>query len=211
VPSAYKAKPVASGGKVLAPCMQRLLASDIVYVDSYYAPAGKALQSDNIDVKVPTSDFLSDQDVNLVTPAGMASVLQRWKPGSATHGLHGLRLDTVVARAGDGTTKTLQVGTVNQVKITGLTFLVTATNGGDFTEFNVGVKVTIGSGDTKIVKTATIDQIGKGQQQTVEISNFQNDNPQFGKQLPMTVTVEPVPGERTASNNTQTYQITFSL
>ena len=70
------------------------------------------------------------------------------KPGSVAHGLHGLQLDTVVARAG-GKTVTLQVGTVNQVKATGLTFLVTATNGGDFTEFDVPVKVTIGTGDTR--------------------------------------------------------------
>src|SRR5262249_19015092 len=102
-------------------------------------------------------------------------------------------------------------GTVNQVKVTGLTFLVTAENGGDFTEFNVPVKITIGSGKSKITKTATIDQIAKGEQQTVEISGFENDTPQFGKALPMKVRVEAVPGGRTTSNNTQTYQITFSL
>ena len=210
VPGAYKVKPV-PGGKLLVPCTQRLLSSDVIYTDSYAFPAGKTLQADNIDVGVPSSTFLSQQDVDVVTPAGMGAVLQRWKPGSVAHGLHGLRLDTVVARSGDGKTDTMQVGTVNKVNITGLTFLVTATNGGDFTEFDVPVTITIGTGDSKIVKSATIAQIAKGQQQTVEITGFNNDTPQFGKALSMKVEVAPVPGERTASNNTQTYQITFSL
>jgi len=211
VDAAYKAKPVSTGGKVMVPCTQRLLASDVIYVDSYYSPAGKTLQNDGIDVKVPTSKFLADDDVSVVTPVGMGAVLQRWKPGSVAHGRHGLQLDTVVAKSSSGKLTTLQVGTVNQVKVTGLTFLVTATNGGDFTEFDVPVKVTIGSGDTQIKKSAVITQIAKGEKQTVEISGFENDTPQFGKALTMTVKVEPVAGERITSNNTQTYQITFSL
>ena len=169
---AYKAKPV-PGGKLLVPCTQRLLASDVIYTDSYAFAgrkdaAGRQHRRRGADLDVPRPSRTSD----VVTPAGMGAVLQRWKPGSVAHGLHGLRLDTVVARAGDGKTDTMQVGTVNQVKITGLTFLVTATNGGDFTEFDVPVKITIGTGDSKIVKTATIAQIAKGQQQTVEITGF---------------------------------------
>jgi hypothetical protein len=212
LPDAYRAKPASAGGAMLVPCTQILLASDVIYVNSYYAPAGKALQDANVEVQVPTSPFLTGSDSSLLTGAGMGAVLQRWKPGSVTHGLHGLTLDTVVARDSAGKTTTLQTGTVNKVKASGLTFLITATNGGNYTEFNIPVKVTIGSGKTKVVKTATINQIAKGAQDTVSISGFGSGAPlPFGPAVKMTVLVTPVPGERTASNNSQTFQVSFSL
>jgi hypothetical protein len=189
-----------------------LLASDAIYTNSYAAPASKALQDHNIDLQVPTSTFLAGGDVSMVTPAGMTAVLQHLKPGAATHGLHGLKLDTVVAKDSSGKLTTLQVGTVNKVKTSGLTFLVSASNGGNYTEFNVPVKITIGSGDTKVQKTATIPQIARGATETVSISGF-DSGPQlpYGPAVKMHVLVTPVPGERTASNNAATYEISFSL
>src|SRR5204863_4387246 len=128
----------------------RMLASDIVYADSYSRPATLTLDKDGIEVQVPTSVFLDESDAEALTPAGMAAVLQSWKPSSAAHGLHGLKLDTVVAKQGDGKLVTLQSGTVNAVKVHGMSFLITATNGGDFTETNVGVKLTIGTGPNAV-------------------------------------------------------------
>ena len=211
MPQAYHAKPALAGGKLLVPCTQRMLASDIIYTDSYSTPATATLHKDGIDVQVPTSVFLDESDAEVLTPAGMAAVLQRWKPSSAAHGLHGLSLNTVVAKQGDGTLVTLQAGTVNTVKVHGMSFLITATNGGDFTETNVVVKLTIGTGANKVTKTATIPQIKKGQQKTVTISGFESTTLQFDKAVPLKVLVTPVPGERTASNNSQTYQVIFSL
>jgi len=210
MPQAYHAKPARAGGKLLVPCTQRMLASDIIYTDSYSTPATAALHQDGIDVQVPTSVFLDESDAQVLTPAGMAAVLQRWKP-SAAHGLHGLSLNTVVAKQGDGSLVTLQAGTVNAVKVHGMSFLVTATNGGDFTETNVVVKLTIGTGANKVPKTATIPEIKKGQSKTVTIGGFESTTLQFDKAVPLTVLVTPVPGERTASNNSQTYQVIFSL
>jgi hypothetical protein len=210
MPQAYKAKPARAGGKQLVQCTQRMLASDIIYTDSYSTPATAALHQDGIDVQVPTSVFLDESDAEVLTPAGMAAVLQRWKP-SAAHGLHGLSLNTVVAKQGDGSLVTLQAGTVNAVKVHGMSFLVTATNGGDFTETNVVVKLTIGTGANKVPKTATIPEIKKGQSKTVTIGGFESTTMQFDKAVPLTVLVTPVPGERTASNNSQTYQVIFSL
>jgi hypothetical protein len=213
LPQAYKEKRPSDAGAHLVPCTRRLLASDVIYTDSFYASASKALQADNIDVSVPTSTFLvSPDDQITLNAAGMGGLLQHWKPGSVAHGLHGLKLDTVVARAADGTTVTLQSSTLTPVKATGLSFLVTATNGGNFPEFDVPVKITIGSGSTKIVKTATINSIAKGKSETVTISGFSSgSNLQFGKPVTMKVEVVPVPGEHNASNNSQTFQITFSL
>jgi hypothetical protein len=211
MPQAYHAKPALAGGKLLVPCTQRMLASDIIYTDSYSTPATATLHKDGIDVQVPTSVFLDESDATALTPAGMAAVLQRWKPSSATHGLHGLSLNTVVAKQGDGTLVTLQAGTVNTVKVHGMSFLISATNGGDFTETNVVVKLTIGTGANQVTKTATIPSIEKGQQKTITISGFESTTLQFDKAVPLKVLVTPVPGERTASNNSQTYQVIFSL
>ena len=212
MPQAYHAKPALAGGKLLVPCTQRMLASDIIYADSYSAPATVTLHKDGIDVQVPTSVFLDESDANVLTPAGMASVLQRWKPsGGATHGLHGLSLNTVVAKEGDGKLVTLQAGTVNAVKVHGMSFLITATNGGDFTETDVVVKLTIGTGSSAVTKTATIPSINKGEKKTVTIGGFESTTLPFDKAVPLKVLVTPVPGERTASNNSQTYQVIFSL
>jgi hypothetical protein len=211
MPQGYHAKPALAGGKLLVPCTQRMLASDIIYTDSYSTPAANTLQKDGIDVQVPTSVFLDESDAEVLTAAGMASVLQRWKPSSAAHGLHGLSLNTVVAKQGDGKLVTLQAGTVNTVKVHGMSFLVTATNGGDFTEYNIPVTLTIGTGANQVKKTAMIAKIDKGQPQTVTISNFESTTLQFDKPVSLKVVVTPVPGERTASNNSQTYQVIFSL
>jgi hypothetical protein len=210
MPQAYHAKPALAGGKQLVPCTQRMLASDIIYTDSYSTPAANTLRKDGIDVQVPTSVFLDESDAEVLTPAGMAAVLQRWKP-SAAHGLHGLSLNTVVAKQGDGKLVTLQAGTVNTVKVHGMSFLVTATNGGDFTEYNIPVTLTIGTGANQVKKTVTIPKIDKGQPVTVSIGGFESTTLQFDKAVPLKVVVTPVPGERTASNNSQTYQVIFSL
>ena len=210
MPQAYHAKPARAGGKLLVPCTQRMLASDIIYTDSYSQPAAATLHKDGIDVQVPTSVFLDESDAEVLTPAGMAAVLQRWKP-SAAHGLHGLSLNTVVAKQGDGKLVTLQAGTVNAVKVHGMSFLITASNGGDFTEYNIPVTLTIGTGSNQVTKTATISQIQKGKTQTVTIGGFESTTLQFDKPVPLKVRVTPVPGERTASNNSQTYQVIFSL
>ncbi|HEX5198154.1 MAG TPA: hypothetical protein VFW26_13210 [Gaiellales bacterium] len=211
MPQAYHAKPALAGGKLLVPCTQRMLASDIIYTDSYSAPATNTLHQDGIDVQVPTSVFLDESDAEVLTPAGMAAVLQRWKPSSAAHGLHGLSLNTVVAKQGDGKLVTLQAGTVNTVKVHGMSFLITATNGGDFTEYNIPVTLTIGTGANQVKKTVTIPKITKGQKETVSIGGFESTTLQFDKPVPLKVLVTPVPGERTASNNSQTYQVIFSL
>lgn len=211
MPQAYHAKPAVAGGKLLVPCTQRMVASDIIYADSYATPAGDTLKKDGIDVQVPTSVFLAESDASALTPAGMAAVLQRWKPSSAAHGLHGLSLNTVVAKQGDGKLVTLQPGTVNAVKVHGMSFLITATNGGDFTETNVGVKLTIGTGPNAVTKNTTIPSINKGEKKTVTIGGFESTTLQFDKPVPLKVVVTPVPGERTASNNSQTYQVIFSL
>jgi len=72
--TAYKAKPAAEGGRMLATCNQRLLASDVVYSDSYEMPLNKALADASVDARVPDSVFLAPDNVATVTPAGMTEI-----------------------------------------------------------------------------------------------------------------------------------------
>lgn len=211
LPAAYKAKPNAAGGAKLTPCTQRLLASDVVYSDSYEMPLNAALADASVDARVPDSVFLKPDEVSTVTAAGMGLALQRLKPATAAHGLHGLSLDTVIAESGSKTV-TLQAGQVNQVTAAAdLKFLISATNGGNFEELDVPVMLTLGSGKNAVTKTATIAQIEPGKTQTVEIGGIDTSSLQFDQAMKLTVTVKPVPGEHTTSNNHATYQIAFSL
>ena len=68
MPQAYHAKPALAGGKLLVPCTQRMLASDIIYTDSYSTPATATLHKDGIDVQVPTSVFLDESDATAADP-----------------------------------------------------------------------------------------------------------------------------------------------
>ena len=54
-----------------------------------------------------------------------------------------------------------------------MSFLVTATNGGDFTEFNVPVKLTIGTGDNAVTRPAHPRDHRRAQSETVSIGGFE--------------------------------------
>ncbi len=214
LPQAYAAKQNVAGGKLLAPCMQRLLASDVVYADSYQARLNNDLSDAGVDVRAPDSVILPPASVNTVTPAGAGLMLQRLKPGAQGSGLHGMSLDSTVAQSGGKSVTLRPGGEVNQVKASSdLTFVVTATNGGDFQEFDIVVKVTLGEGSSAVTRNATIDQVGPKQKATVSIKGIATDssNLDFGQDVKLTVLVTPVPGEQTTTNNKAVYTIAFTL
>lgn len=214
LPQAYAAKQNVAGGKLLAPCMQRLLASDVVYADSYQARLNNDLSDAGVDVRAPDSVILPPASVNTVTPAGAGLMLQRLKPGAQGSGLHGMSLDSTVAQSGGKSVTLRPGGEVNQVKASSdLTFVVTATNGGDFQEFDIVVKVTLGEGSSAVTRTATIDQVGPKQKATVSVKGIATDssNLDFGQDVKLTVLVTPVPGEQTTTNNKAVYTIAFTL
>ena len=214
LPQAYTAKQNAAGGKLIAPCMQRLLSSDVVYADSYQARLNNDLSDAGVDVRAPDSVFLPPASVNTVTPAGAGLMLQRLKPGAQGNGLHGMSLDSTVAQSGGKSVTLRPGGEVNQVKASSdLTFVVTATNGGDFQEFDIPVKVTLGEGNSSVTRSAKIDQVGPKQKATVSIKGIATDssNLDFGQDVKLTVLVTPVPGEQTTTNNKAVYTIAFTL
>ncbi|MGZ4430085.1 MAG: hypothetical protein ACXVYV_00420 [Gaiellales bacterium] len=209
-PQAFGSRRPVAAGALLTPCTARLLASDVIYADSFAAGASTALSNAGITLQVPTSAFLTPGDHSYLTAAGIGLAVQRLKPGVTRHGLHGLSLDTVIVQPGGQTLR--PGGVVNQVKVSdNLKFVITATNGGQFQEVNIPVVLTLGTGSSKVTKTATIDQIAPGATATVEITHVITGSSQLSSRTTLTVLVTPVPGERTTSNNKLTYTIAFSL
>jgi hypothetical protein len=211
---AYRDRNRQAAGALLVPCTQRLLASDVVYADSYAAAVNNAFADAGVETRIPTSVYLPPKLHGTVTPEGMSFIIQRWKPGSARSGLHGMSIDSVIAQ-NDGKNVTLRPGgEVNQVKATtSLVFVVSALNGGNFQEFDIPVTVRLGSGNNAPKATKTIAQVGPGQTATVEITGLTADssNIPFDHNLNLTVIVGSVPGEHNTSNNRATYTIAFTL
>jgi hypothetical protein len=208
---AWQHKRAAGTGRVLAQCVERLLASDIIYSDSFAGPATTALK--NLGVQVPASSFLERSDAGLVTASGIGDAINRLKP-SAVHGLHGLGLVSVVALP-QGTT--LQSGSTQINQITGndqLVLVVSAKNFGNFREVDVPVTLTLTHAGKKIKQSGTIGSIDKGATQTVRFPDlFKNAStqPDYTQRYKMTVTIGKVPGETVLANNTRTYTVQFRL
>jgi hypothetical protein len=206
---ASKDKPLL-GEQALAECTKKLLASDIIYSDSYASAAHDALSADNIVAQVPTSRFLHPSDTKLVTASGFAPVLQRLRPG-AVHGLHGVQLISVSESGGS----TLVPGRLNTVTYTSkLQFKITIKNGGNFQEVGVPVKLTLlHAGSQPIVKTASISTIARGAQASVSIGNLfpAPSQPQYSAPYTLKVFAGPVPGEKTTSNNGGQFRVAFKV
>jgi hypothetical protein len=208
---AWKRKRARGTGRILAPCTQRLLASDIVYSDSFSNPASTALKG--LGVQVPASSFLDASDAELVTPLGIGAAITRLKP-SAVHGLHGLGVVSTVALP-QGTT--LQVGNSQINQITGndkLVIVVSAHNYGNFREVDVPVTLTLSHAGKTIKQSGKIGSIDKDTTETVRFPDlFKNAStqPDFSQRYKMTVTIAQVPGETVLANNKRTYLVEFKL
>jgi hypothetical protein len=197
-------------GADLAAQMQRLLASDVVWEDLFYAPTVTTLRAEDVKgVDVPHSTFL--QNTDLVTQRGMTPIWKRIQgaaTGGKVTGLHGNGIVSVKALP-DG--KVLQPGTDNTVTATAdLHFDVTVENSGDSQEVSVVVRLTIQQTPSPITKTQTIRLIDSKEQKTVTFENL-GQIVQFGKPTTMKVEVEPVAGETNTKNNAVSYPVIFTL
>ena len=198
-----------TGSKQLSACAQRLLASDVIYSDSYYQGAVDALRAHHIIAQVPTSRFLQPQNANLATGSGFVPVLDRIGKHTAS-GRHGVALQSVVATpAGKTLTKTgLTTVTASQ----DLGFRVYVQDSGDFQEVGVKVKLKFTGGGTTVTRTGTISSIAKNQTKSIVIpANFNQSQIKFAQPYTLKVTAGPVPGEKVFSNNIGTYSISFLL
>lgn len=202
-------KNATNSGAVLASQTRLLIASDVIW-DFYFRDAAqRVLQDQNITgVNVPDSSFIANPD--LASSQAMANVWTRihgtTTPSSPT-GNHGSALVSVTALP-DG--KRLDSGAVNTITAsTDLAFQVAVQDSGSFQEFSVKVTLTIAKTPKSIVQSKTLDVINAGETKTLTFSNL--GAPPFGVPTTLKVDVQPVPGEKTTSNNSAEYRVIFSL
>jgi hypothetical protein len=189
--------------------MARLYASDVLYKDYALPGIVAALHIAGIPVggtngePVEGGQFVPD--VQWLTPTFVATQLHTsltptGKNGKVAPGTHGHELGSVSV---GGTT--LDSGSTNTLSASPApTFTLTFTNSGSNNETNVVCKVTL-SGSTASGST-TVPQTQAGQQTTCQVPL--SSSPQAGSYT-LTATIEPVPGEKNSSNNTQTFPVTF--
>jgi hypothetical protein len=202
-------KDASAAGTLLAGQMRLLVASDVNW-DFYFRDASKrVLQDEGVtDVNVPDSTMVANPD--LASSQAMETAWRRIHGTTNTStpaGDHGSALVSVTALP-DG--KQLSTSTETTVtSTTDLAFRVGVQDSGSFQEFNIKVTLTIAKTGAPIVKTKTIDIINAGETKYVVFSDF-NAVP-FGVPTTVKADIQPVPGEKTTSNNSAEYRVIFSL
>ena len=202
----------AQAGALLEAPAQRLLASDVVWDDSFRDPSKQVLRDQGVgDVRVPSSTFVQDPD--FYTAAGLGAVVTRLRGANVSPtvgGLHGTNIVSTKALP-----KGTELSTSQRLPVaasTSLGFAITVEDSGDSAEVHIPVTLTITNGTKSIVKTQTIAFVDKKQQTTVTFRNIQLDPSFFGSQsTTVKVKVNPVPNEQTISNNSAQYPVIFSL
>jgi hypothetical protein len=200
---------------LLASQMQRLLASDVIWEDSFRAPSQAELErqgvtgtNDQGGALVPSSTFL--QNAELATTTTMTPVVARLR-GASTAGQGcpcgtGL-VSTKVLPSGRDLSTTTQTSIV---VTTDMSFEVTVKNSGNSQVFSVAVKLTIQQPKGgNITKTARIDFLNPGDETKVTFRNFPTVN--FTSPETIKVEVQPVAGEENKTNNSADYPVIFSV
>ena len=197
-------------GEQLLAQTQRLLASDIIWTDSFQAPAaGRARRTRGSRVSTsrrPSSSPRTTSSTRARSPRS-GSAIQGASTGGTPTGLHGNQISSVKALPSG---QLLSTTTETTIKVTDeLAFEVGVTDSGESQEVRVKVTLTIPKQPDPIVKTATIPIIDPGETKTV---TFQvGALVPFGEQTTVKVDVDPVPGETNTSNNSYEYPVIFTL
>jgi hypothetical protein len=192
-------------GALLAEQSQRLVASDVVYLDAFKAPTQTILDQQGItDVSVPDSQFV--QNAELGSPSLWTQIVQRLTQSPEAGGLHGNGIAGVRVQPGG---EQLTPGEDNTVPASDrLAFQVLIENSGDFQETQVPVTLVLQQ-DPVIRKRQVIDVINPGETKTVTFRDLGNVT--FSARTTLKITVEPVAGEQNVRNNTAEYAVIFTL
>jgi hypothetical protein len=150
------------------------------------------------DVEWLDAQFVADQVNGLRTGTGGGG------GDEAAPGLHGNGLAAVTL---GGTTLTPGASTSVQLS-EDLAFDIQVQNQGENTENDVTVTVMVGEGNDAIELDEPIDTIAAGEIQTVTIPLA--EQPPTGQNVPITVEVQPVPGEEKTDNNLQEFSVIFT-
>jgi outer membrane murein-binding lipoprotein Lpp len=203
-----------TSGRLIADQARLLVASDVNWDIYVKEPIQRELENQNIrDIGgVPDSNIFPNPE--LASTAAMMTVWQRVHgaaTGGSPSGNHGSALVSVTALPDNKRLVPGAAASDNQITAsTDLAFQIVVEDSGDFQEFNVGVTLTIQKSPRPIVLKKKIDVITAGATRTVTFTNI-DLNGLFGLPTTLKVDVEPVPGEKTTSNNSAEYKVIFSL
>ena len=200
----------AVAGGQLAQQMNRLLASDIVWADSFGLRAAAIIEDEGLTgtgLEAPTSEFVTAEE--LATPGALAAIwtrIQGADTGGTPSGLHGSGIAYVrVLPSGEN----LSTDTETTILVTDeLAFEVGVEDTGDSQEVQIKVTLTIQKTPEPIVETKTIPLIEPGE---TEALRFDLDAEPPFEATTVKIDVEPVPGETNAANNTAEYPVLFTL
>jgi CARDB protein len=196
-------------GQQLATQAQRLLASDVVWVEMFRRPAESVLDDEGIEgVQIPTSEFVATDD--LTTPSALAAVWQRIQgasTGGTPTGSHGSAISYVKALPSGTLLATTTEATI--LVTDKLAFEVGVEDSGDSQEVRIKVTLTIPKQPDPIVKTQTIPLIDPGETKAVTFTV--GALVPFGEQIAIKVDVDPVQGETNTTNNSAEYPVIFTL
>jgi hypothetical protein len=205
---AVKKKSTSGGGAVVEVPAQRLLASDVVWDDSFKDPTKQVLRAQGVgDIRVPDSNFVQNPD--FYTSNSLNTVVNRLRGGNLTvktGGIHGTNIVSVKALPQGTELSTSQQYTI--IARTSLAFAVTIKDSGDSPELRIPVTLTI-EGSQPIVKRKVLEFINAGEEKTVTFGNIGVVD--FTTPTKIKVTVAAVPGEHNETNNTAEYPVIFSL
>lgn len=192
-------------GQNLANQAQRLVASDVVYIDAFKAASESVLEQQGVtNVPVPASVFVQNPEFG--SPTFWTQTVQRLTQGPEAGGLRGNGIVGVRVQPGGQELVRGEDNTVEQSA--DLAFEVLVENSGESQETQVKVILIIRQ-DPQIRKEQIIDVINPQETKTVRFTGF--DTLQFSTQTTLQVQVEPVQGEQNTNNNTREYPIIFTL
>jgi hypothetical protein len=199
----------AAAGEQLAAQVDRLLASDVIWTDSFQVPATAVLKDEGIEgLDVPSSEFVSVAD--FASPGALAAIWRRIQgasTGGTPTGLHGSGIAYVKALPSGQLLSTTTETTIDAVD--NLAFEVGVEDTGESQEVRIKVTLTIPKDPKPIVKTLVIPIIDPGETKSVTFKI--GTLVPFGTQTTVKVDVDPVPGETNTANNTAEYPVIFSL
>jgi hypothetical protein len=191
----------------IADMMSVFLASDVLLRARFRPILRDALAEEEIAAEPPGAEALTFlEDPEWVNPSVVADEIAglRGADGTATPGLHGNGLGAV-SLAG----VPLAPGASATVELTqDAAFDIEVVNQGDSTETDVRVTVTAGQGGDALELEETIDEIAAGEAKAVTIPL--TGQPPTGQNVPITVRVEPVPGEEVTDNNEGEFIVIFT-
>jgi hypothetical protein len=196
-------------GEQLSVQAGRLLASDILWTDSFRGPAETTLQDEEVEgLEIPNSEFVTTDEI--LTPEDLAALWQRIQgaaEGGTPQGLHGSGISFVRALPSD---QLLSTTTETTILVTDeLAFEVGVEDTGDAQEVQIKVTLTIPKTPEPIRQTKTIPLIDPGETKSVTFPV--GTLVPFGETVSVKVDVDPVLGETNTSNNTFEYPVIFSL